>query len=106
MSRALTGSGSLRRRRTLGRERDRQSTRTCPPAGTGLAGAARGRGELRRAEVREHSHAARTVGASRKKMQMRKHGLQVPESIIGPFRAPLEKDSHWQTEFDPWLEGT
>lgn len=70
------------------------------------AGAARGRGELRRAEVREHPHAARTVGASRKKMQMRKHGLQVPESIIGPFRAPLEKDSHWQTEFDPWLEGT
>lgn len=42
MSRALTGSGSLRRLRTLGRERDRQSTRTCPPAGTGLAGAARG----------------------------------------------------------------
>lgn len=56
--------------------------------------------------MREHPHAARTVEASRKKMQTRKHGLQVPESIIGPFRAPLEKDSHWQTEFDPWLEGT
>lgn len=56
--------------------------------------------------MREQPHAARTVGASRKKMQTRKHGLQVPESIIGPFRALLEKDSHWQTEFDPWLEGT